>query len=81
MIVLGILCVRSGNLEQMTWKNNTLRNNGANIMTCCSNRQFSGLEGTKGNCGKTVRTGMTDRGFTVKRHAMMPMGKKSIEKF
>jgi hypothetical protein len=65
MIVLGILCIRSGNLVQMTWENDTLRNNASNIMTCCSNQQFSGLEEMKGNCGKTMCTGMMDTNFTV----------------
>jgi hypothetical protein len=32
MILLGILCIRTGNSERLTWKNDTLRNKADNII-------------------------------------------------
>lgn len=65
MIILGMLCVRTGNSERLMWENKTLKNNIFGIIIHCLCGKFWGPDEMNDNCENMIHMGMTDRGFTV----------------
>jgi hypothetical protein len=65
MIILGMLCARTGNSERLMWENKTLKNNLFDIIIHCLCGKCWGPDEMNDNCENTIHMGMIDRGFTV----------------